>query len=69
MSQSQAETRLLEAERAQIRAAQAANDTGTGNFSVIDQALKSLLGHRWLSTPNAVLPDFDEQSSGRTHTS
>jgi hypothetical protein len=43
MSQLQGETRRLEAERARIRAAQAANDTGAGNFSVKDQVLADQL--------------------------
>ncbi len=49
----QAETRRLEAERAQIRAEQAANDTGTGNFSVKDQALADQLLARESANQNA----------------
>jgi hypothetical protein len=47
-------TRTLEAERARIRAEQAANDTGSGNFSVKDQTLADQLLVRETANQNAM---------------
>jgi hypothetical protein len=49
-----AAARVLEVERAQIRAEQAANDTGNGNFSVKDQALADRLLARETTNQNAM---------------